>query len=392
MTPPSLWERLRSARIVQVGAVYLGGSWVVLQIIDTLQGLLELPGWVGPTAVVLLLVGLLVVLATAWVQAMPQTTAAEEAGEVPTDWELAPADALRSLSRGRLPHLTWSRALMGGALALSLLIGIAAFAATRGGVGGPMMGPREVGAGTSAEGIAVLPFHMSGEDMQVYQEGMVDLMSANLDGLSDYRAIDARTLLARWNRDIGETADVELEEALRVAAAMGARYAVVGSGVDAGADVRFTAAIYDVADGSRVGAGARVEGGEEEILSLVDARTVEVMRSILSGSGAASQAQTLRVASLLTQSVPALRHYLQGDAHFRRARFDLARDSFEEALAEDSTFALAYWRLGDTYGWMESIGSPRSRENRRRAAQYADRLPERERTLLLVQTAIVNNT
>lgn len=372
--------------------MYLGGSWVVLQIIDTVQGLLNLPDWVGPTAVVLLMVGLLVVMATAWVQAMPQTTAAEEAGEVPTDWELAPGDALESLRRGKLPHLTWSRALAGGAVALTLLIGIAVFVAGGRGDGASLLGPRAAGADVAAEGIAVLPFHMSGESMQVYQEGMVDLMSANLDGLSDYRAIDARTLLARWNRDIGETADVELERAFQVARATGARYAVVGSGVDAGANVRFTAAIYDVADGDQVGTGASVEGSEDEILALVDALTVEVMRSILAGSGAASQAQALRVASLLTESVPALRHYLQGDAHFRRSRFALARDAFQNALAEDSTFALAHWRLGDTYGWIESIGSPNSRESRRRAAEFADRLPERERTLLLIQTAIVNNT
>jgi tetratricopeptide (TPR) repeat protein/TolB-like protein len=274
-------------------------------------------------------------------------------------------------------------------LALSLLVGIGGLAARRTG-SVPLVGPREAGAEGAADGIAVLPFHMSGEGMDVYREGMVDLMSANLDGLSEYRAIDARTLLARWNRDIGETADVELTQALRVAGATGARYAVVGSGVDAGTQVRLDAAIYDVADGSRIGSTARVEGGEDEVLSLIDRLTVEVMRSILAGSGAASQAQALRVASLLTESVPALRHYLTGDAYFRRAQFEEARNAFRSALEEDSTFALAYWRLGDTHGWIDGIASPESRENRRRAAEFADRLPERERTLLLVQTAIVN--
>lgn len=141
MSRPSLWQRLRSARIVQVGAVYLGASWVILQIIDTLQGLLTLPDWVGPVAVVLLLV----VLATAWVQSLPQTTAAEEAGEVPTDWEVAPGDVLESLRRGRLPHLTWGRAILGGVVALSLLFGFAGLAVV---VRSPerLVGPRELGA------------------------------------------------------------------------------------------------------------------------------------------------------------------------------------------------------------------------------------------------------
>lgn len=229
---------------------------------------------------------------------------------------------------------------------------------------------------------------MSGEDLDVYREGMVDLMAANLDGLSDYRAIDSRTMLARWNRDIGETADVELDRALRVAAATGARYAVVGSGVAAGPRIRLTADIYDLADGSKVGGGGRVEGTPEEVLELVDALTVEVVRSILDAAGQRSSAQTFRLASLLTGSVPALRHYLEGDAHFRGARFDEAREALQRAVEEDSTFALAHWRLGETYGWIEGIGSAEGRRHKARAQELSDRLPERERTLLAVTSAI----
>ena len=49
-----LFERLKQARIVQVLVVYLGASWVVLQMADTLVDLLSLPDWVGPVAVLLL--------------------------------------------------------------------------------------------------------------------------------------------------------------------------------------------------------------------------------------------------------------------------------------------------------------------------------------------------
>ena len=387
MSKPPLWERLRSARVAQVGTVYLGSSWVVLQIIDTLQGLLSLPDWVGPVALLLLLVGMLVVLATAWVQSLPQTTAAEQAGEVPTDWEVAPAEALASLRMGRLPHLTWGRALTGGAVALCLLFGFAGLAVL---VRGPvaLVGPSEAGAERAAQGIAVLPFRMSGDGLDVYREGMVDLMSSNLDGLSQYRAVDARTVLARWNREIGETADVELGRALRVAAATGARYAVVGSGVDAGARIRFTAEVYDLADGSQVGEGGQVEGSPEEVLPLVDALTVEVVRSLLDATGSGSLAQDFRLASLLTESVPALRHYLEGDALFRRARFGEAREVLQRAVEEDSTFALAYWRLGETVGWVDGIGTREERDYKRRAQVLSDRLPEREATLLNVTLAI----
>ena len=371
--------------------VYLGAYWVVLQIIETVTGLLALPEWVGPVAVLLLVVGLVVVLATAWVQSLPQTTAAEEAGEVPTDWQVAPSDVLASLKAGRLPHLTWGRAMMGGVVALSLLFGAAGvFVILRG--GGSLIGPQEAGAELAASGIAVLPFHVTGPDLEIYREGMVDLVSANLDGLSDYRAIDARTVLARWNREIGETADAELVDALRVAGGTGARYAVVGSGVSVGGQVRFTAQVYDLADGSQVGDGGQVEGSPEQVLELVDELTVEVMRSLLDATEQGSAAQNFRLASLLTGSVPALRHYLEGDAAFRRSRFAEARESFERAIAEDSTFALAHWRLGETIGWMDGIGNPEGRAAKQMARQYGDRLPAREATLLTIGASIASRT
>jgi tetratricopeptide (TPR) repeat protein len=389
MSQPSFWDRLRRARLVQILLVYLGVSWIVLQIIETLMGLLELPEWVGPVALILLAVGMFVVLATAWVQSLPQTTAREQAGEVPTDWQVAPGDVVSSLRSGRLPHLTWGRAILGGVVALSLLFGAAGVYVL---VRGPtsLIGPQEAGADDVASGIAVLPFHVTGPDLEVYREGMVDLVSANLDGLSGYRAVDARTVLARWNREIGETADAELDEALRVAAGTGARYAVVGSGVELGSRIRFTADIYDLDTGEEVGAG-QVEGSPDEVLSLVDALTVDVMRSLLDVTGQGSTAQTFRLASLLTESVPALRDYLEGDAAFRRGDFNTAREHLERAVQKDSTFALALWRLGETWGWIEGIGAMEGREYKRRAADHGDRLPPREATLLQVGSAIANN-
>jgi hypothetical protein len=113
MSSQNLWERLRQARVVQVLLVYLGASWGILQIADVLTEALALPAWVLPVAVLLLLIGLVIILATAWIQSLPSTSAAEEAGELPTDWQVAPADALASLKAGRLPHLTWGRAITG---------------------------------------------------------------------------------------------------------------------------------------------------------------------------------------------------------------------------------------------------------------------------------------
>jgi len=156
MPAPSLFDRIRRARIVQVLLVYLGASWAVLQIAQVLAESLSLPEWVMPVAILLLLVGLVIILATAWVQSLPSTTEAEEAGERPTDWEVAPAEALASLKAGKVPHLTWGRAIFGGVVALCLLFGGAGLYVLATGGRAPGFGPQEAGAREAAEGIAVI--------------------------------------------------------------------------------------------------------------------------------------------------------------------------------------------------------------------------------------------
>ncbi|NIP60732.1 MAG: hypothetical protein GWO17_23020, partial [Gemmatimonadetes bacterium] len=52
----------------QVLAIYVAASWVVFEVVQTLTEGLGLPGWFPGFAFVLLLIGLPVVLATAFVQ------------------------------------------------------------------------------------------------------------------------------------------------------------------------------------------------------------------------------------------------------------------------------------------------------------------------------------
>ena len=83
MSKPDLWTRVREARIVQVLLVYLGASWGIVQVVDVLQGSLALPEWIAPVCVILLVIGLVIILATAWVQSHPLTGQREDSGAMP---------------------------------------------------------------------------------------------------------------------------------------------------------------------------------------------------------------------------------------------------------------------------------------------------------------------
>lgn len=382
---PPLLERLKRARVFQVLAVYLGASWVVLQIADVLQDAVGLPAWVSAFAVLLLLIGLIIILSTAWVQSLPKTTALEEAGEIPTDWEIAPGDVIDSLKRGRVPHLTWGRAIMGGVVALSLLFGGAGLYVGLTGRPG-VLGPAELGAGEAATGIAVMPFVVTGgEDLELWREGMVDILSTNLDGMGGFRTIDSRTVLSEWQARVPEGEQPPLRTTLEVAASTGARYAVVGTMVGNPAGVRLGADVYDLSSRDEVAQVTR-EGASNEVLELTSALSVDLTRELLGTSGRGA-VQDLRLDALTTTSLPALRAYLEGEAAFRDAAFADAVAAYEQAVALDSLFALAWLRLSSSYGWLDNIGSASAAVAGERALALVDRLPARDRIIVRASEA-----
>lgn len=374
MSEASLWQRIKRARVFQVLVVYLGASWGVLQIAEILTEALALPTWVLPVTILLLLVGMVVIVATAWVQSLPSTSEREERGELPTDWEIAPGDVLASLRRGRLPHLTWGRAVLGGVVALSLLFGVAGLYV--GSTGRSIsLGPTEAGATEAAEGIAVVPFDVRGQDLEIWREGMMDLLANGLDGVGGFRTIDARTVMARWEDQVGEDGSADLDATLRVARASGARYAIAGSVVGLGADVRLVANVYDLVSGEELAQGT-AQGPVDDVLRLADELAVGTMRDLLLSIGR-SGAGDLSAETLTTSSLPALRDFLEGEAHYRKGRFAEAVQSFERAVAADTTFAIALVRLSEAYGWLEDQSSERMREYGDRAMRHKDRLPPR---------------
>jgi tetratricopeptide (TPR) repeat protein len=61
------WKELRRRKVVRVAVAYVIGAWVLMQVGDTLLGLLELPGWIGKALVVALVLGFPLALVLSWV-------------------------------------------------------------------------------------------------------------------------------------------------------------------------------------------------------------------------------------------------------------------------------------------------------------------------------------
>lgn len=371
-----LREQIREARLVRVLLVYLGASWAVLEATALMRDELGLPSWVIPLAAILLLVGLVIITTTAWIQAHPITRL--RADELPSPWEVDLVDLGQSVAKGRLPHLTWARAILGGVFAFSLLFGFAGLYVLLTGRAPNVPGPREAVA-AAAPRIAVLPFRTVGPELELWREGMVDLLATNLDGAGGFRTSDPRTLLNRWRSQVGQDdSEPDLEVALRVAEGVGASYAIMGSAVDLGGGVRLSADIYDIDSGESVGR-AQIEGASDSVMVLVDRLSIAIVQQIAPFSP--NELPEFDVREITTTSLPALKAYLEGEQKYRRGAWAEAIEHYLRALDADSSFALAHLGVAQAYGWTEAF-SERVFEFSHRAAEYTDRLPERAALLV----------
>jgi class 3 adenylate cyclase/tetratricopeptide (TPR) repeat protein len=235
----------------------------------------------------------------------------------------------------------------------------------------------EIGEGT--HGVAVLPFRVQGLDLDLWREGMMDLLSTGLDGAAGLRTIDSRTLMARWDERVSATTTPDLAALLQVAAATGARYALVGSAVAVGEHVRLRADVYDVETNERLGQGV-AEGAPQDVLPVVDRLAVEVLRVILERGE--EELPEIDLESLTTGSPEALQAFLEGEVHFRHFDMSAARDAFNLALEADSSFGLAHYRMAKIHEWLPLFNRTLRDRHYQYAARLADRLPPREAVLV----------
>ena len=91
-----------------------------------------------------------------------------------------------------------------------------------------------------------------------------------------------------------------------------------------------------------------------------------------------------KVAEVTTPYLEAYRHYFKGDELFNKMRMKEAQAEFKKAIALDSTFGLAYYRLAVAAAWnFEEV----ERTALKKAMALLDRIPEKESYLVRAHNA-----
>lgn len=273
--------------------------------------------------------------------------------------------------------------LVGGAVFLAALVFVGTWWFASGGFASEGLSEGRPGLGeaeASERSVAVLPFEVSGAGAETWRDGMVTALSLNLDGAAGLRAVTDRTVFASLEEQGLSEDGLGMQDALKVAREIGARYAVIGSAVQLGEDLRFGADVHATSSGKHLGQ-IEVRGAPDSVTALVDDLTRQVLGVLLERSE--ERMPTVDLESITTESLPALKHYLGGERRFRAGEYEAAIQRFEQATQEDPDFALAYARLYYSMIWGGVWEGVRSQLER--AYQLSGRLPLRERRLVWSQ-------
>lgn len=229
----------------------------------------------------------------------------------------------------------------------------------------------------SADRVAVLPFVVRGDSSLAYlREGLVDLLSTKLDGLGAFQVVDPAIVLTAVGEGAGD-ADLAALPArgAEIARQVGAELFIVGRVVGLGAAVELSASLFD-----RRGRRRALVTAVAHSDSLLPAAVDQLVRDLVATRWSAPADRLQRLAVTSTASPVALRAYLEGERAFRAGEYTRARDAFLAAVAADSLYALAYYRLSVAAGWVAD--DPSYLSGAHRAMALADRLTAHDRLLV----------
>jgi serine/threonine-protein kinase len=223
-----------------------------------------------------------------------------------------------------------------------------------------------------ADLIAVAPFDVPDTRLSLWREGLVDVLSRNLDGAGPVRSVAATTVIRRWS------GRADRPSAAALGRSTGARVVVFGSLIGTGPDsARLAATALDVQENHPL-ADIELRDAANRMDRMADSLTVRLLREL----GRTRRIEVFRTTSMGSTSLPALKAFLRGEQWFRRASWDSALASYDEAIALDSMFPLALWRSSQVLGWQHTAADSGSMARALRAGALNHRLAPRDSLLL----------
>ncbi|MBI3111403.1 MAG: protein kinase [Ignavibacteriales bacterium] len=143
--------------------------------------------------------------------------------------------------------------------------------------------------------------------------------------------------------------------------------------------------VVDAKEGKYLFTATETGEGQESVPSLLD-KLSQKTREGFNENRAEIQSASKHVAEITTSNMQAYQHFFQGEQLMNRVKYLEAQEEYKKAVALDTTFGLAYYRLSYATSW-EPSGNERAKAPLQKAMAHLDRIPEKERYLVRAQEA-----
>jgi tRNA A-37 threonylcarbamoyl transferase component Bud32/tetratricopeptide (TPR) repeat protein/TolB-like protein len=338
-----------------------------------------LPDWVLPGSLGVMLAGLPVIGATAYIQRAAQraytTTPQRTPGGTPTAQSTLATIALKAS-----PHVSWRRTWLGGWVALgAFAILVVGFMVTRALGIGPAASLRGRGAFGAQETVVVADFRSPAADSTLGPT-VAEALRTDLAQSSALRVLtraSVREILRLMERPVEST--VQFDLAREIATREGAKAVLDGEIVRLGQSYVVSARLVSSLDGQELATFRETAGNDNELIGAMG----KLSRAVRERAGESLRA--IRASSALervtTPSLPALRKYVEGSAIADEGGdSDRGLALLADAVALDSGFAMAWRKIAVLLG-NEDRDRPRALAAISTAYRHRSRLTDMERLL-----------
>ncbi len=236
-----------------------------------------------------------------------------------------------------------------------------------------VLAPLQIGLCAPQNRLAILPFDLfvSGESDNRLGEMMAHLLITGLSDITELSIVSGQRLFDLLTLEGRREVDaIDRSVATRLARRAEARWMLQGA-VMSQAPLVLTTQLVDVDTGLLVKGHRFALNIDDSAFDAAD-QILETLREDLASCNATNIAELVPVKGLTTSSLEALHHYLSGFQMQARWNEEKAKEEYEQAIACDPMFAMAYYGLA-------SIPVPNRMALIEKAENLAERATFRER-------------
>src|SRR5213082_2721744 len=368
MNPGNFFAELKRRNVYKVAIAYIVAGWALSQGIARVFPVFDVPNWVIRLIVLLIIIGLPIALVLAWM------------------FELTPEGIKRTATADAMPDVTrkkkyvWIYVVVIGAVISIGLFFLGRYTATN-----TASAARTEAATAPSKSIAVLPFDNLSRDPDnaFFAEGVQDEILTRLAKVADLKVI------SRTSTQHFKSAPENLPE---IAKKLGVMHILEGSVQIANGQVRVNVQLINALNDAHLWADTfdrkltDIFAVESEIAKTI----AETLQAKITGSEKNS------IAKAPTANPEAYELYLKGRFFWnKRSGVDLRKaiEFFNQAIAKDPNYALAYAGLADSYLLLPNYGGaatadvvPQARAAVTKALELDDSLAEAHASLGLLDT------